>query len=363
MDLDPKKIFRTLNLRRVWVPVLFGLGIVSYLFIGDPDVSLENFGLIFDASIIPILLALLTFFARVGGYIVRMRTLTNESLDWTSCFYVIILWEFSSAVTPSVVGGTAVAVFILYKEGLNLGKSLAYVMLTAILDNLYFVMAAPLILLFTQGIIFPESTNIELELLNFRLRLDFIFYISYGLIALYTFVMSYALFINPRAFKWLLLKITYLRLFRKWRYSAYEHGNEIIWASSLIKGKALSYWIKIISITIFIWSSRYLMLNFQIDAYADLNFQDHLLIFSRQIILWIIMLFSPTPGSSGTAEFFFPFFFEGFLGDYTLVNNILWRLLSYYPFLILGAIYLPRWIKRVFFEKKDPVQNSDVQGA
>ena len=363
MDLDPKKILKTLNPRRIWVPVLFGLGIVSYLFISDPDVTIDNFALIFNASLIPILLTLLTFFARVGGYIVRMRTLTNQSLTWMSCFYVIILWEFSSAVTPSVVGGTAVAVFILYKEGLNLGKSLAFVMLTAILDNLYFVLAAPFILFFTQGVIFPESTNIELDLLNFRLRLDVIFAVSYVLIALYTFVMSYALFINPRAFKWLLLKITYIRVFRKWRYGAYERGNEIIWASSLIKGKNLAYWIKIISITIFIWSSRYLMLNFQIDAYADLNIQDHLLIFSRQIILWIIMLFSPTPGSSGTAEFFFPFFFEDFLGEYTLVNNILWRLLSYYPFLILGAIFLPRWIKRVFFGGKGAEQKAETEVA
>ena len=341
MDLDPKKIFKTLNPRRVWVPVLFGLGIVSYLFINDPDVTAENLTLIFNASLIPILLALLTFFARVGGYILRMRTLTNQNLSWLSCFYVIILWEFSSAVTPSVVGGTAVAVFILHKEGLNLGKSLAYVMLTAILDNLYFVLAAPLILFFTQGIVFPESTNIELELFDFQLRLDVIFFISYSLIALYTFFMSYALFINPRAFKWLLLKITYIRIFRKWRYSAYERGNEIVWASSLIKGKNLSYWLKIISVTIFIWSARYLMLNFQIDGYSELNLQDHFLIFSRQIVLWIIMLFSPTPGSSGTAEFFFPLFFQEFLGKFTLVNNILWRLLSYYPFLILGAIFLP----------------------
>lgn len=362
MDLDPKKIFKTLNPRRVWVPVLFGLGIVVYLFASDPDVNAENFTSIFDASLVPLLVTLLTLLARVGGYIVRMRTLTNQNLTWLSCFYVIILWEFSSAVTPSVVGGTAVAVFILHKEGLNLGKSLAYVMLTAILDNLYFVLAAPVILFFTEGIIFPESTNIELDLFNFQLRLDVIFFISYSLIALYTFFMSYALFINPRAFKWLLLRITYLRIFRKWRYGAYARGNEIIWASSLIKGKNLSYWVKIISATIFIWSARYLMLNFQIDAYAELHLQDHLLIFSRQIILWIIMLFSPTPGSSGTAEFFFPLFFEEFLGKYTLVNNILWRLLSYYPFLILGAIFLPRWIKSVFFNK-DGEKTAKIQAV
>jgi len=353
MDLDSKKIFKTLNPNRVWIPVLFGIGIVFYLFISDPDVTLSNLRNIFDASLIPIVLTFLTFFARVGGYVYRIRILTGESLSWISCLYVIILWEFASAVTPSVVGGTAVAVFILYKEGLNLGKSLAFVMLTAILDNLYFVLAAPFILLFTQGVIFPESTNMDIDLFNASFKLEIIFYISYVLIALYTFIMSYALFINPRAFKWLLLKITSLRYLRRWRYNAYQHGNEIMWASSLIKGKATKYWAKIVAATIFVWSSRYAMLNFQIDAYSDLGLQDHMLIFSRQIILWIIMLFSPTPGSSGTAEFFFPLFFEEFLGEYTFVNNIFWRLLSYYPFLILGAIFLPRWIRSVYFSKPE----------
>jgi len=52
MDLDPKKILKTLNPRRIWVPVLFGLGIVSYLFISDPDVTIDNFALIFNASLI-----------------------------------------------------------------------------------------------------------------------------------------------------------------------------------------------------------------------------------------------------------------------------------------------------------------------
>ncbi|MGB3585471.1 MAG: TIGR00374 family protein, partial [Tunicatimonas sp.] len=59
------------------------------------------------------------------------------------------------------------------------------------------------------------------------------------------------------------------------------------------------------------------------------------------------------PGSSGTAEFFFNQFFYEFLGDYTIVTNILWRMLTYYPYLLLGAIFLPRWIKRVFFDKKE----------
>lgn len=353
MDLDSKKVLKTLNPNKIWIPVIFGLSIVFYLFYSDPDLTADKLRLIFDAGGIAIFIAVLVIFARDAGYVYRIRTLTDKKLSWTSSIYVIILWEFASAVTPSVVGGTAVAVFILNKEGINLGKSMAYAMLTAILDNLFFVIAAPIIMLMTQGDIFPNLPAVEAKLGD---SLQYLFIFSYLLIAIYTLVMSFALFFRPRAFKWFLMKMTALRFLKRWRYRAYEHGNEIIWASSQLKGKKAPYWIKICLATIFIWSARYVMLNCLISAFADINFTEHITIFSRQIIMWIVMLVSPTPGSSGTAEFFFTQFFTRFLGEYTFVTNISWRMLSYYPYLLLGAIFLPKWIRRVFFKKHEEIK-------
>lgn len=355
MTQDTGKIFKTLNPNKVWIPVLFGLGIVAYLFYSDPNVSAENLSLIRNAQPGMFALALLMIVARAIFYILRIKVIAREHLDWTSSVYVIILWEFASAVTPSVVGGTAVAVFILLKEGVSLGKSLALVMLTAIMDNLIFVVFAPIVFFFTEGQIIPQSTS-PLSFLGWSFSpqsgLRVLFWISYLLIGIYTLMMTYALFIKPRAFKWLLLKITSLSFLRRWRYRAYEHGNEIIWASSQLKGKVLAFWVTIILVTILIWSVRYLQLNLIIASLVDLPLADHMIIFARQIILWIIMLVSPTPGSSGAAEFFFPLFFEDYLGPYTLITNICWRALSFYPYLLLGAIFLPRWLRRVFFKKK-----------
>ena len=348
MDLDSKKVFKTLNPNKIWIPVLIGISIVLYLFYSDPDLTASKLRLIFDASAISIIVAFLVILARDAGYVYRIRTLTDKKLSWTSSIYVIILWEFASAVTPSVVGGTAVAVFILNKEGITLGKSMAFAMLTAILDNMFFVLAAPIVMFFTQGQIFPDLPSIEMRLGN---SLKYLFIISYLLIAIYTFAMSFALFYRPRTFKWLLMKLTGFKILKRWRFKAYEHGNEIIWASSQLKGKKASYWIKICLATIFVWCARYVMLNCLISAFADINFNDHITIFSRQIIMWIVMLISPTPGSSGTAEFFFTQFFTRFLGDYTFVTNISWRMLSYYPYLLLGAIFLPKWVRKVFFKK------------
>jgi uncharacterized protein (TIRG00374 family) len=288
-------------------------------------------------------------FLRDFGYVYRIRELTDRHLTWTRAFYVIILWEFASAVTPSVVGGTAVAMFILNKEGIKMGKAIAYVMVTAIFDNLFFVIGAPIILYFAQGNIFPESKLLESQVGS---SLQALFWISYALYASYSLLMALGLFYKPRAFKWILIKLFSIRFLRKWKNDAQEYGDQIIEASKLLRGKNSSYWGKIIGATLVVWSARYLMLNALMGAFVPLDLFDNIIVFARQVIMWIVMMISPTPGSSGTAEFFYGQFFEQFLGKYTFVTSIIWRLLSYYPYLILGAIFLPRWIRQVFFKKK-----------
>lgn len=349
MKIDNKKIFETLNPNKIWVPVIIGLGIVFLMFYLDPSVNTKTLRGVFDASFIAILVAIVVIFFRDLGYVYRIRAVTDKQLTWTRAIYVIILWEFASAVTPSVVGGSAVAIFILNKEGIKLGKAIAFVMVTAILDNLFFVIGAPIILFFAQGNIFPESRVMEMKLGK---SLEILFWSSYSLYAIYSIVMAAALFYRPRVFKWLLLKLYSIKWLLKWKHSANEYGNQIIDASKELKGKKWNYWLPIIAVTIFIWSSRYLMLNALVAAYETLSVSEHVLVFARQVIMWIVMMISPTPGSSGTAEFFFAQFFTEFLTGYTFVTSILWRMFSYYPYLILGAIFLPRWIKQVFFKKK-----------
>src|SRR5690606_38634924 len=164
MKLDNKEIFKTLNPNKIWLPVIIGLGIVFFMFYTDPSVNSQTLRGVFDASASSILFAVFFVFLRDLGYVYRIREITDRYLTWGRSIYVIILWEFASAVTPSVVGGTAVAAFIINKEGIKLGRALAYVMVTAIMDNLFFVIAAPIILFFAKGHIFPETRVLELKI-------------------------------------------------------------------------------------------------------------------------------------------------------------------------------------------------------
>lgn len=72
-----------------------------------------------------------------------------------------------------------------------------------------------------------------------------------------------------------------------------------------------------------------------------------LVVYAKQVVMGIIVLLSPTPGGSGLAEFIF----NDFLGMYVAPGlapaiALLWRLLSYYPYILIGAILLPRWVRR-----------------
>ncbi|BDC99391.1 lysylphosphatidylglycerol synthase transmembrane domain-containing protein [Persicobacter psychrovividus] len=348
MEISNKKAFSTLNPNKIWIPVLIGLAISVWLFLSDDHVSVENLQVLLQPlSVFSLVLAVIVILFRDAGYIYRIRTLTGKSLSWTSSFYVIILWEFSSAVTPSVVGGSAVAVFILMKEGLSFGRALAYVMLTAILDNLFFVVFAPLVIVLAHGSIFDGITTDALGK-----SLPVIFWTSYSLIAIYTLVMSFALLVHPRGFKWLLLKITSWGFLRRYRARANKQGDEMILGAKELIGKPATYWFKVVLATVFVWVARYLMLNAVMGGYVLLSIKEHLFIFGRQLIMWIVMLISPTPGSSGTAEYFYGLFFQHFLGEFTFGTSLLWRLLAYYPYLFLGAVFLPRWIQKVFFDRK-----------
>jgi uncharacterized protein (TIRG00374 family) len=69
--------------------------------------------------------------------------------------------------------------------------------------------------------------------------------------------------------------------------------------------------------------------------------------------MWIILCISPTPGSSGIAEFAFPIFLKEFLPFGTAATlALLWRIYTYYSYVVLGLMVLPLWTKRVFGKKK-----------
>ncbi len=336
-----------INGTRIFFAVLIGLGIVAFLLIKDFNKEAFKLMPITFSAIMFLFLAMLFMVFRDLGYIIRIRILTKNDLSWRQAFRVIMLWEFSSALMPSAVGGTTIAMLFVNKEGINLGRSTAVVMATSFLDEVYFIIMFPLLLLTIK---ISRLFDVGNEFLWFAV-------IGYSLKLLYTIVLSYGLFVNPRGWKWLLLWLFKLPFLRRFRYSAHLTGTDIITSSKQLKREKFGFWFKSFLATFFSWTSRYLVVNALMLAFFVVS--DHFLLFARQLVMSNMMLLSPTPGASGVSELIF----TQYLGDLipvgaTVVGSVsallalLWRLISYYPYLIIGTIIIPRWIKVSFGRKK-----------
>lgn len=345
------KILKSINPTRIILPILIGIAASGYMMYREyqPDsFSLLSFSL---QSLFWLLLSIGFMAIRDFGYIVRIRILAQNRLSWHKAFNIIMLWEFTSAITPSAVGGTSVAVFFINKEGISLGRSTAIVMVTSFLDELFFVLMFPLLLLLIgRSDIFSISNDVITPWYENQFLLLALF--GYLLKFIYTLVISYGLFFNPRGLKWLLLWIFKLPIIRKWRPQANESGSELVQTSKEFREWPFKKWLQAFGATAFSWIARYWIVNTLIITFFGfswMNWDNHLLVFGKQLVMWIMMLISPTPGGSGFAEYIFKEFLASFIPVGTGVAlAFVWRLISYYPYLFIGAFIIPRWVKKHF---------------
>lgn len=289
-----------------------------------------------------IFMALIATVFRDLGYIYRIRVLSDGHLSWRQSFNVTFLWEFASALTPSVVGGSGIAMFIIGREGIPLGRATAIVLVTALMDELFYVFMVPItFLLVGMDNLFPA----QLDKAFWGLPIRTIFWIGYAFILAMVAVIFYGVFFRPRAFKFLLLNIFRLRFLRRWRPMIIKIGDDIAITSEELRGKPKRFWAKAFGATVFSWGSRFLVINF--IAAAFFNIGDHLLLYARQLVMWVILLISPTPGSSGVAEVAFAGFFRDLLPTLGFIGAIaiIWRFFSYYLYLFIGVVILPRWLR------------------
>lgn len=345
--------FRKIRTTNVIYPIIFGLGVVIFMFIRKFNPAIFQSIHLTPRVFIWIGVAILLMAMRDIGYIIRIRVLSDNQLNWVQSFRIIMLWEFTSAVTPSAVGGTSVAIIYVNKEGISLGKSSAIVMATSFLDELYFVIALPVILLFIKAYDLFNISGIGSEVISFTNEFLLFAIIGYSVKFLYILVLGYGLFINPRGLKWLLLWIFKLPILRRWRQGANEAGTEIISSSIELRKKPFIFWFKTFGATVLSWTSRYWVVNALFLAFIFVP--DHFLLYARQLVAWIMMLVSPTPGGSGFSEYIFIRYFGGLLDitpalkeSFAALLSFIWRLISYYPYLIIGTIIFPRWIKMKF---------------
>jgi len=355
-DLREKgNLEKKINPKKVIIPAVigvFGVFVLLYFQVKDKGISFN----VVDFSVITVLflfVAALFMVLRDVGYMARLRVLSEKKISWRQAFKVIMLWEFASAVSPSVIGGTSVAVVFVHKEGISIGKSTAIVMATSFLDELYFILMFPL-MFFAVG---PETlfTIGESSGLNFANQFFYFAVIGYSIKLVYNIFLSYGLFINPVIIKKTILAIFSIKPLRRWRNDARRAGLDIISNSKELKRKPFSFWFKAAGTTFISWTSRYWVVNALFVAFFMMK-NEHFLLFAKQLVMWIMMLVSPTPGGSGFSEYIFSEYLNDFMpqvAGIAILTALVWRFFTYYPYLIAGVIIGPKWIRDKFVIKSN----------
>ena len=145
-----------------------------------------------------------------------------------------------------------------------------------------------------------------------------------------------------------------LKFLRRYRFRALRTAIEIRQCAQEIRHESLGYWMRLVLSTIGIWGFRFLIANMAIMIFNPLCGADNLICFARQYILGIVCMIVPTPGGSGFAEVMFDDFLAEFITQKlsTVPITSLWRLFTYYYYLIAGVIILPQWLGKSKLIKK-----------
>lgn len=336
---------RLFSKRRIYLAILFCLIITGILFWAETRNTNLSYQITWTYRTFLFLgLGFVMMVFRDLAYIIRIRILTKKKLSWKQSFNTIMLWEFASALSPGVVGGSAAAIFILQRENIKLGKATTFVICTAILDNLFYIILIPCTLFFipTESL-FPENS----DWLKAGGRAAF--WIGYSSIVFVNLLLISSVFIQPKIIAFVVRLIYRLPFLRQKRQKGEQLIKDVKKASKLLKKESLLYWIRLFSVTVWSWISRFAVINCVLFAFLSLNWFDNLVILVRQLMMWVVMLITPTPGGSGMAEFLFTEIYADYvftIGISGALLAIIWRIISYYPYLIIGSIILPKWLAR-----------------
>lgn len=337
---------KSFSLWKVVLPVMIGITVVVLMFVHDAHKeNLEKVwhSIQFDTrAILCILLAFLFMVGRDFGMSWRFRALTDRELKWRSAFEVDFLCEFTSCVTPSAVGGSSMGMVFLNTKGIEFGRATTLMMTTLFLDELFFVLACPIIVLFTPAReLFAETAG------AFSHGIKITFWIVYFILFAWTLILYAGIIWRPAWVKKVLDHTTRWRLLRKWHDKALTLGDNMIATSKELRTKPFKFWLEVFGGTALSWTSRYLVVNALFLGFVPSADAAQWLIFAREFVLWVVLNVSPTPGGSGLSEWLFSEYYGDLVSSagLALILAIFWRIISYYLYLFIGAIIIPGWLK------------------
>ncbi len=330
----------------VALPIVLGLAVIGGMFWKEFNPSMF-------ASFRPdarmwfgIILAALFMVCQNLALTQRFKILVGKKLSWKQVFRVNMLCEFTSAATPSAVGGSSLIAVYLHKEGMTGGEGTSVMIANLFLDELFLAVACLAVLLvFPMDVLFMNNAA-------FDTGVQIVFMTVLAVVFLWALILYVALFHKAVWVSRSLAALFSLPFLRRWKSGVEKLGDDLVTSSHELSRRSFGFWLKCFLMTAWAWCSRYWVVNALLFAFSSGG--DHLLAFARQLVIWMVLVVTPTPGGSGFGEYMFKVYYGDFFAaaGMALVAAFIWRLITYYSYLIVGVCILPQWVNSVFGKKK-----------
>ena len=335
----------------LWLAASIGLVVILGMMIREFDVDALGKVELSPRFFLGVSLAVLLFVVQNLMLSLRFRHLCQRKLSLSQSFRINVLCEFTSAVTPSAVGGSGLAFIYLNREGVTMGRSIFTMFAALLADEAFLAISSFLLyLLVPSDVLFCMTDNmgVNMEVGNEWIKggIHLVFLGSTLIVAVWTAILYLLLLHRPQMLGWVLKWCCKIPFLRRFQAKVEKFSQDMTMASIEAKQEGMRFWTKLMGYTSMAWLSR-----FGIVVAILLAFQVHgnmWVAWCRQWVMWMISILSPTPGGSGVAELMFRLYYSDFLPDASIaiLAAMLWRLIFYYPFLIMGALVLPKWIEK-----------------
>lgn len=334
---DPKKYFSKKYFFISIALSVAGMGIVIYLTY-SPGV-LEHLK---PKRLPGLFIALIVSFLRLWFVAAKIRYLSEKKMSWLASFRVMLSWDFTSSVTPSTIGGAPMATYAMTKEGFNLGQSTAIILYSVLLDQLWFALAIPILLV--AGIFYEVVPN------NIGVVGQASMLLLYAGLLAYAGLMAYGVLKNPSAIKKVVSWVFSLPFLRRWKDKIEEETEHLEEYSHELRKKPISFLLKAFFLSTMSWLARIALPTIVVLSLLPAN---EILSVLRSLAMNLAFLIMPTPGGSGGVEGLFAIF-QGPLIDRKAFIGLavfLWRIISYYVTVGLGMMATTWYINQSVIDR------------
>lgn len=257
----------------------------------------------------------------MGGQIPLSRML---NIHLSACFV--------SQVTPTTGGGLPLQVYMIYRQGVNFGHTVAASVVDSFLTILFYIVVAPILLLIWRRQIGVEQTSLTVFFFLILLVCGFLLYLIFRpeMVGQWTVALGQTKFFRALDRKGRLDRLgkrvsQEVIRYREALTLLAQQRRTALWWSVLL---TFAYWGFYLAI------APVLLLGLNIEF----NLVQTMI---AQLLLNFIQPFFPTPGASGGAELSFAYFFQGVVPRWALgIYVMAWRFITYYLSLVFGAISL-----------------------